>query len=112
MKKQDNGIRPVGVGKTLRRIVGKSVGKVTKLDVQLASGLLQTCSGIESGIEAAIHAMARTWENEECEAVLLIDAENAFNRLNRAAALHNVSRRCPQLSKYLQNSYRQPLKCI
>ena len=110
LKKQDNGIRPVGVGEALRRIVGKSVGKVTKLDVQLASGLLQTCSGIESGIEAAIHAMARTWENEECEAVLLIDAENAFNSLNRAAALHNVSRRCPQLSKYLQNSYRQPSK--
>ena len=110
LKKQDNGVRPVGVGEALRRIVGKSVGKLTKTDVQQASGLLQTCSGLDSGIEAAIHAMAQTWEEEECEAVLLIDAENAFNSLNRATALHNVGRRCSSLNKYLQNSYRKPAK--
>ena len=97
------------MGKALRRIVWKSVGKVTKSDMQQASGLLQTCSGLESGIEAVIHVLARTWEPDEddCETDLFIDAENAFNSLNQATALHNVVRRCPTLNKYLQNSYRQ-----
>ena len=110
LRKEDDGVRPIGIGETLRRIVGKSVAKVTGKDVQLAGGLLQTCTGLEAGIEAAIHAMARTWEDEGCEAVLLVDAENAFNSLNRAAALHNTSRRCPSLHRYLQNSYQEPAK--
>ena len=93
LRKKDNGDRPVGVGETLRRIVGKSVAKVTKSDVQQAGGVLETCSGVESGIEAAVHAMSQTWKDETCEAVLLVDAENAFNSLNRAAALHNTGRR-------------------
>ena len=42
--------------------------------------------------------------------LLLIDAENAFNSLNRDAALHNTKRKCPPLYQYLQNSYQQPAK--
>ena len=93
--KKDGGVRPIGIGETLRRIIGKSIAKVTGSNVQTAGGLLQTCTGLEAGIEATIHAMARTWQEENCEAVLLIDAENAFNSLNRDAALHNTKRKCP-----------------
>ena len=110
LRKEDNRVRPIGIGETLRRIIGKSVAKVTGGDVQTAGGLLQTCTGLEAGIEAAIHAMARTWRDDSCEAVLLIDAENAFNSLNRAAALHNTKRKCPPLYQYLENSYQQPAK--
>ena len=97
LMKDDDGVRPVGIGETLRRIVGKCVLKAVGNDVQMAAGALQTCAGIQSGIEAAIHAMARTFEEEECEAVILVDADNAFNRLNRKVALHNISRSCPSL---------------
>ena len=90
LRKEDNGVRPFGVGETLSRIVGKSVAKVRKSDVQLAGGLFQTCPGVESGIEVAVHVMSQTWKYEKCEAVLLVDTENAFNSLNRAAALHNT----------------------
>ena len=30
--------------------------------------------------QGTIHSVRETFEKEECEAVLLIDAENAFNR--------------------------------
>ena len=74
----------------------------------MAGGCLQTCTGVEAGIEAAIHAMAKTFKKEECEAVLLVDADNAFNKLNRKAALHNIERTCPGLYTFLKNSYKEP----
>ena len=110
LAKEDNGVRPVGIGETLRRIIGKCVLKVTGGDVQQAAGALQTCAGVESGIEAAIHSMAETFQSEECEAVILVDAEHAFNRVNREAALHNIQRLCPPVYTYLNNCYKEPAR--
>ena len=39
LKKEDNGVRPVGIGEMLRRIIGKCVNKVVGPDVQLAAGV-------------------------------------------------------------------------
>ena len=84
------GIRPIGFGETLRRIIGKAIGWVLKDEIQDAAGPLQVAIGLESGAEAAIHAMRKKFESEDCEAVILIDASNAFNSLNRQVALHNI----------------------
>ena len=107
LMKEDNGLRPIGIGEVLRRIIGKSITKVLKEDIQMACGALQTCSGISSGIDSTIHAMKDVFDKEWCEGVLLIDAENAFNRINRKQALSSLSHRCPPLYKYLLNTYRQ-----
>ena len=40
--KEDNGVRPVGVGEVLSRIMCKAVVSTLGLDVQLAGGSLQT----------------------------------------------------------------------
>ncbi len=54
-----------------------------------------------------------TYENEETEAILLVDATNAFNSLNRKTALHNIRSLCPTLSTMLINTYRQPTQlCV
>ena len=110
LMKEDDGVRPVGIGETIRRIVGKCVIKVLGEDVQSAVGSLQTCAGVESGIEAAIHATAMTFEEDSCEALLMVDADNAFNRLNRKVALHNIQRSCPSLYQFLYNGYKEPAK--
>ena len=110
LMKDDNGVRPVGVGETIRRIIGKCVLKIVGSDVQLAAGALQTCAGIQSGIEAAIHAMGRAFQDERCEAVILVDADNAFNRLNRKVALHNIKQMCPAIHTFLNNSYKVPAR--
>ena len=58
--------------------------RVTKPDVINASSSLQVCAGHKSGSEAAIHAMRNIFYADETDAVLLVDASNAFNGLNRA----------------------------
>ena len=63
LKKKDNGIRPVGVGECLRRIIDKTITGLLKEDIIHAVGTLQTCAGLESGIEAAIHAVKKSFED-------------------------------------------------
>ena len=66
----------------------------------------------KNGTEAAIHAMRSIFEFDahETDAVLLIDASNAANALNRAAALHHIRVLCPTLATYVINTYRQPAR--
>ncbi len=101
-------IRPIGIGEVLRRISAKAVTKILRSDIQIAAGSLQTCSGTESGIEAAVHAMKTVFDEDECEAVLLIDAKNAFNTLNRKVALNNIRELCPAFHAFLNNCYKAP----
>lgn len=102
------GVRPIGIGDTARRIIAKAILFIAKPDVQDASGCLQMCGGQISGIEAAVHAVRSAFERDDCEGVILADASNAFNSLNRQVALHNIQRLCPPLATILINTYRSP----
>ena len=102
------GCRPIGIGEVVRRIIGKCIMSVIKVDVRNAAGNLQVCAGQQAGGEAAIHAMREIYEHEDCEAVLLVDAKNAFNTINRKTMLHNIGIKCPTLAMYAGNTYRKP----
>jgi hypothetical protein len=104
------GIRPIGIGEVLRRIVGKIISRHSTSEIKEAAGPLQTCAGHGAGAEAAIHAMRQVFESEGTDAVLLIDASNAFNCLNRSVALHNIQITCPKIATYLINTYRHPTR--
>ena len=99
-------VRPIGVGEVMQRIMGKCVMHVTKPEFIDASGSLQVCVGHKSRSEVAIYAIRNIFEADETDAVLLIDASNAFNALNRAAALHNIRVLFPTLATYVINTYR------
>ena len=100
------GVCLIGVGEFVRRIVGKAVLATVKLDILEAIGPLQLCAGQDAGSEAAIHAMHSLFAEEDTEAALLVNASNAFNSLNRKAALHNISILCLALATVLINTYR------
>ena len=104
------GLRPIGVGEVLRRIAGKVVMFIAKKDVKEAAGSLQVCAGQESGSEAAVHAIYDIFKKDETEAVLLVDAENAFNSINRKAMLHNISIICPIITTFISNCYIKPAR--
>ena len=80
----------MGIGEVLRRIIGKAITRVLKTDMVKATAPIQVCAGLSGGVEAAVHGLRKIFEDEDTEAIILVDADNAFNRLNRAAALHNI----------------------
>ena len=104
------GVRPIGVGEVVRRIVGKAVLSVMGVEIQQAAGSLQLCAGQPSGCEAAIHALRHIFDDATTQAALLVDASNAFNNLNRQLALANIASICPAFSRILINTYRNNAK--
>ena len=81
-----------------------------KGDIQEAAGFNQLCGGQVAGIEAAVHAVRQDFGLKETEGILLVDASNAFNSLNRANALANVRCLCPSFSTVLTNIYQESSK--
>ena len=51
-------------------------------------------------------AMQEIYVDESMEGILLVDATNAFNSLNRSTALHNVKFTCLVLATFLHNAYQ------
>ena len=99
------GVRPIGVGETCRCIIGKAVLSVLGCNILEIVGTAQLCAGQKGECEAAVHALRRSFESEFSEAILLVDAKNAFNSLNHQTALLNILHLCPSIARFLINSY-------
>ena len=100
------GVHPIGIGEVVRRIIiSRAILSVVKLDILGAAGYSQLCAGQDAGNEAAVHAMRAIYDDPSTEAVLLVDASNAFNNLNRQVALRNIQTLCPSLEAVLINIY-------
>ena len=67
---------------------------------------------MKSGIEASIHSIKDVWEEQDTEAALLVDADNAFNRLNRRLAIHNIREICPNFHRYIKNTYQEAANLV
>ena len=85
---------------------GKAIATALSNDIQEAAGPLQVCARHLSGCKAAIHAMHQVFQSQSTEGVILVDACNAFNSLNRETALRNILHLCPPLAKVLVNTYQ------
>ena len=81
----------------------------TRTDIQEAAGSLQLCAGQISCIKAAVHAVDALFQQDDTEAILLVDAINAFNSLNCLSALNIIRRLCPSLAAALINCYQAPI---
>ena len=63
--------------------------RIVKHDLQGGVGSIQLCAGKDAGCEVAFHAMECIFAEDDTEALILVDATNAFNRLNRQGTLVN-----------------------
>ena len=104
------GVRPIAVGEMFRRIICKAIMKVIERDVLCSTAPYQMCVGVPSACEAAVHAMERLFHDPSVQGILLVDASNAFNALNRSAAMHNIPRLCPSLANVFRNTYSRPIR--
>ena len=82
--------------------------KLLRKDILKATGSLQLCAGQDAGSEAAIHAVYDMFTEDDTEAVLMVDASNAFNSINREAFLHNTKVVCLALATFINNCYSIP----
>ena len=106
---KSHGVRHIGIGETCRRIASKAIPSVISEDVIDVVGPLQPCAGQDNGCEAAVHSIRQLILESDTEALLLVDAENAFNSLNREVVLRNALHLCPSLGRVLFNTYREPV---
>ena len=107
---KDPGVRPIGIGEVLRRIIGKAVTNIIKEDIVMSAGNLQLCGGQKSGAEIAIRAATELFEDDASHGILQIDANSAFNSLNRKVALHYLRILCPELAILTNNCYAAPAR--
>ena len=89
----------------MRKITGRAIISIIKDDIQAAAGIVQLCASQEAGCEAAVHAMKQVFESPDADAIILVDATNAFNRLNHENALRNIQHLYLPIAKAL-NTYR------
>ena len=66
---------------------------------------LELHAGQEAGYEAAIHAKHRLFESNRTEAIVMVDAENVFNWINRKALLHNIEYLFPVNATLIYNCF-------
>ena len=104
------GVRPIAVGEVSRRLISRAIMTVVRSDVRRVTTPLQTCVGVPSACEAAVHTISGLFARPMVEGVLMVDASNAFNSLNRQVALHNLPRLCPALARVFVNTYSSPIR--
>ena len=88
----------------------KTILRIAQANIQSAVDSLQLCAWQEAACEAEIHAIRTSFNDEDTEAVLLVDATNAFNALNRQVALQNIRILCPILAPFFINTCHSPSK--
>ena len=70
------GVRPIGVGEVMRRIIGRDIDTCVKNYLKLLGGKLQFYLGQRCRIEHAIHSLREAFEQPDKQAILLIEAKN------------------------------------
>ena len=79
---------------------------IAKTVLSRSSWTTQTCASHQACCEAAVHAVNQIIKSEDTKAALLVDTSNAFNTLNRQAALHNIQVTCPAISTIVKNAHQ------
>jgi hypothetical protein len=102
------GVHPIGIKDVACGLVSKWMVELTKEEAAIVCGFDQLCTGHEAGCETAAHWAALEWDrlSEMVDfGTLLIDAENAFNEVNRCLMLWNIRHLWPSASRYMFKMY-------
>jgi hypothetical protein len=113
LAKKDNGIRPIAIGETLRRLVSKVCVFATKSEMSEFFSPIQVGINVKCGAEGIIHSISRmigVHGRDDKLAMLKIDFKNAFNSVSREAMFLLCKEHFPKLYSWIIYCYRdQPL---
>ena len=104
--KKDGGLRPIGVGNVLRRLVSKcSASAVSKKAAELFSPH-QLSVGVKGGCEALVHSLQNVMSRDLEEIMIMqVDQVNAFNLADRKKTFEEVITYFPELAKWIATCY-------
>ncbi len=111
-KKKGDGVRPVAVGDTLRKLFGKRMMRsddtiralASLRPTQLGFNGKGACELAGTTLQACLDSLGPS-EDWVC---LSVDIVNAFNTIDRTAILNILRTRAPQLVPWAQKSLGQP----
>ena len=86
--------------------MSKAILGVLKSEILEVAGSRQMCAGQDSPCESIVHSLRSLFDSGSVDGLLIVDASNAFNALNRSLALRNILALCPSLGRVLINTYR------
>ena len=97
------GARPIGACETIRRIISKAILNVVK-NILTVAVAVQFCASQDASCGAVVHSMHTVFNDPKMEALLLVEATNAFNNLNRHVAFRNISMNCSAIFLTVERS--------
>jgi len=116
LRKADGSVRPIAVGETLRRLVGKFLLQTPTAKqavehmqpAQMAFRKGSPCSAMGMGVQEAINVLPST----EPWVLLQVDLSNAFNTLHRMCIMTQVRLHCRPFVTWIQQALQPaPLFC-
>ena len=111
LRKPDGGVRPVAVGETLRRLVGKALLSTSTLKEQVADLAPVQCgvgvSVAAENVAMGVRALVDTYGGSPNWAILKVDLKNAFNSVHRDVVLRGAHSMAPGAYNFLAYAYQQ-----
>ena len=115
LQKKDGGVRPIAVGDTLRRVVGKLLLSTSQAREEIKSlQPRQVGVGTPFAAELVGMAMQRIADSRPNGSwvALQVDVSNAFNCISRPAMLRQCAKKAPSLYNWLAWCYNQPCELL
>ena len=89
------GVRPVGIGEVTKRFLGRAITTAFTRNILESADDLQLSARQRAGCEPAVYALSSMFSEDDSNTILLVDPDNAFNRINQNVILHNIRIICP-----------------
>jgi hypothetical protein len=105
-------VRPIALGDTLSKVVGKLLLKISKDAIARIFQPFQLGIGFSNATEVIAHSIEALRIKNPTWDILALDFKNAFNSVSRKAALEQCLLRMPSLFPYLNAMYGEESKLL
>ena len=115
LPKDENDLRPVAVGETIRRLTSKCLCSTVREAAQALFAPLQVGVACPRGGEAAVHVVRQYTERHRdspSKTLLLVDFSNAFNTVDRSKFLAACREQTPGVAAWASWCYGAPSQLV